>query len=473
MNITSFTNEKIGVSKTNEIDESYTSINQFESTYTNNSYSMYNKVMTEANFKFIALNQIYRDSLRSINAVSSSLVELYRNQIGLGIQTGSVRIYSSVTSSYFYDVPITNAIGKLYAYDNGIDNDLIFYEGFNSYVYTGSVYRSNRYDVKSNGGVVTTGSQLIDTGLSYNIYSTQSFYDIPYISFRNDDNYSLSFWFKPTSSTVDVNELAKQQNICYFVNEETSYPFHFYLTHSSSNVYNLNFNQKVNNSVANYKLPTEVSQNTWNHVNLVKSQSTYDLYLNGTLATSSIFTHPSEFNTSNVRFGGIPTWLDTHNPLKGNVDEIRIYNTNISSSVVTKLSDNEYASLNMYNYTDIGEVWYKNGLVVLNHPSPVVTTIFDNAFNLYYDSTNEINVHEVILNIPRKKFNVSLANSLRKDTTIPQYKDFVFEEWFTPYITKIGMYNKENELIAIASLPYPIKKPKGFDLTFIIRYDII
>lgn len=41
-----------------------------------------------------------------------------------------------------------------------------------------------------------------------------------------------------------------------------------------------------------------------------------------------------------------------------------------------------------------------------------------------------------------------------------------------PYITTIGLYNDENELLAVAKISQPIRKPMSFPITFRIRIDL-
>lgn len=43
---------------------------------------------------------------------------------------------------------------------------------------------------------------------------------------------------------------------------------------------------------------------------------------------------------------------------------------------------------------------------------------------------------------------------------------------FTPYITSLGLYNENQELIAVAKLSKPIKKPSDTDMTFDIQIDL-
>jgi hypothetical protein len=43
---------------------------------------------------------------------------------------------------------------------------------------------------------------------------------------------------------------------------------------------------------------------------------------------------------------------------------------------------------------------------------------------------------------------------------------------FNPYITSIGLYNSNNELLAIGKLAKPIKNEKELDMNFVVRFDV-
>ncbi len=51
------------------------------------------------------------------------------------------------------------------------------------------------------------------------------------------------------------------------------------------------------------------------------------------------------------------------------------------------------------------------------------------------------------------------------------YSNFVTHSAFNPYITSIGLYDDNRELLAVAKLARPIKKPKEYDISFTIRFD--
>ena len=51
------------------------------------------------------------------------------------------------------------------------------------------------------------------------------------------------------------------------------------------------------------------------------------------------------------------------------------------------------------------------------------------------------------------------------------YNNFVTHSEFRPYITKVGLYNDFNELLAIGQLSSPIKNDKDLALGFVVRFD--
>ena len=54
------------------------------------------------------------------------------------------------------------------------------------------------------------------------------------------------------------------------------------------------------------------------------------------------------------------------------------------------------------------------------------------------------------------------------DSTV---KDFATGSFFQPYVTTIGLYNDNNELLMVAKLAKPIMLSPDTDTTFIVRYD--
>ena len=53
----------------------------------------------------------------------------------------------------------------------------------------------------------------------------------------------------------------------------------------------------------------------------------------------------------------------------------------------------------------------------------------------------------------------------------PRYENFVTSSNFSPYVTKIGLYNDFNELIAVGQLSMPIKNDPELSLGIVVRFD--
>jgi len=51
------------------------------------------------------------------------------------------------------------------------------------------------------------------------------------------------------------------------------------------------------------------------------------------------------------------------------------------------------------------------------------------------------------------------------------YQNFTTHSEFGTYVTNIGLYNDERELLIIAKLSKPIKNDKDLPLSFLIRFD--
>ena len=175
----------------------------------------------------------------------------------------------------------------------------------------------------------------------------------------------------------------------------------------------------------------------------------------------------------------------------------------------------------------IGNIFYNQGLVVLTkQPETRLTGSWDISFK----STKTIYEHEYLLIVNPDEFNFSQNPSAVKDvgfeytnitgsdgrlykvntksglrfvkkivqtdsgdildyrytSSRPGYSDWKggFDDWeisgsvdttgsfLTPYITTIGLYDDDMDLVAVAKLPQPIKSEPDFPVNFIVRFDI-
>ena len=170
----------------------------------------------------------------------------------------------------------------------------------------------------------------------------------------------------------------------------------------------------------------------------------------------------------------------------------------------------------------LGNIFYAQGLIVLTE----VENFNTSSFNLYYKSTETIYEHEYLLIVNEDEFNVSQNPSaiinvgketeryitsdgktmsvvtnpgvsyIKKKTILENgnildygYTGSIgntkagFEHYdlsgsvdstgsfLTPFITTIGLYDDNCDLVAVAKLPQPIKSEPDIPVNFIIRFD--
>jgi hypothetical protein len=138
-----------------------------------------------------------------------------------------------------------------------------------------------------------------------------------------------------------------------------------------------------------------------------------------------------------------------------------------------------------------GNIYYDRGLIVLTKDIVEDTTI--ESFELSYRSTMTIYENEVFLSVNENEFNISQnpsaydgTNKIKLKTiqsTIEPTKFGGFGEYdysssvdvtgsyLAPFITTIGLYDNELNMVAVCKLPKPIKSLPDYPLNFIVRFD--
>ena len=142
-----------------------------------------------------------------------------------------------------------------------------------------------------------------------------------------------------------------------------------------------------------------------------------------------------------------------------------------------------------------GNIFYDRGLVVVT--KDVVSGSVLHDFTLNYRSTKTIYENEIFLSVLENEFNVSqnpsavdfngtdfgkikLHNikSSIVNNKFGGFGDYEFSSsvdptgsYLAPYITTIGLYDNELNMVAIAKLPQPIKSLPDYPVNFIIRFD--
>ena len=195
-----------------------------------------------------------------------------------------------------------------------------------------------------------------------------------------------------------------------------------------------------------------------------------------------------------------------------NSDSVIIARIDFNTSTLVTTSDIEIIGLSI-DKLSYGNVFYSDGLIVLTN-----NTLSD-RYRLTYKSTKTIHETEVLVSVNEGQFNYS-QNPSAVDVTLNNSYDFTttavtnafpsqtkkikevldikrketyngttgsiqgtwndyFESsstdptgsYLTPFITTIGLYDNDNNMVAVAKLPKPIKNLPDYDVNFIVRLD--
>lgn len=99
---------------------------------------------------------------------------------------------------------------------------------------------------------------------------------------------------------------------------------------------------------------------------------------------------------------------------------------------------------------------------------------YTGSFNINF--RNEYTVYEnfVKCSVEESEYNLTYNPSLLSERTniSSSLVGFATGSEFRPYVTTIGLYNEQNELLMVAKLGKPIPVSSETDMTFLIKYDI-
>jgi len=142
-----------------------------------------------------------------------------------------------------------------------------------------------------------------------------------------------------------------------------------------------------------------------------------------------------------------------------------------------------------------GNIFYDRGLIVVTRD--VVSGSVLSQFIVRYRSTKTIYENEIFLSVLENEFNVSQNPSAVDfngadfgkiklhniesnliNNKFGGFADYEFSSsvdptgsYLAPYITTIGLYDNELNMVAVAKLPQPIKSLPDYPVNFIIRFD--
>ena len=121
------------------------------------------------------------------------------------------------------------------------------------------------------------------------------------------------------------------------------------------------------------------------------------------------------------------------------------------------------------------------GIIVITHPQfqqilnpySAGSSAFADDFILRYQGTHLIYENEYQCMVDQHEFDVTLNPSARKikSKDSEDLADFATGSHFKPYVTTVGLYNDEGELLVVGKLGQAIRMSDEADTTYVVRFD--
>jgi len=413
-----------------------------------------------------------------------------------------LKIGDSIKNKSFTLSTVTNGVNiNLYSTKNSdicdrnidtasIISDVKFYEGFNEYF---DITRINTKTVNDpiyitgsidfiNGISSTDGTQHpIGKCASFNgsgsfIINTDSIsgnYD------RNND-YAISFFISASTTNTNTQNIITKRpknnnRTPYSITLNSNKKIQF----AAISAGDFRYNTFIDVNQCNYVAVTSSTavSSSWNHVVCQKSGSYLQIYINGTLQSSTSYPNLT-VNNSNFRVdcvgdtyigGWVDPLINTNNFI-GKIDEVRFYNKSLTSTQVNYLANRSITG-SMLQTNVVGNIFEQNGIAVITSPNYIYDNIIQTPYTASYKSTVTRNELTVLVKAGAGDFNLSLNPTLLQDDN-QSYQTYVTGSNFFPYITTIGLYNDFGEMVAIAKLATPIKKRNDVDINFLVQLDL-
>ena len=396
---------------------------------------------------------------------TASVFSMLQRKIGDGIKPASFTIDSIVSGSYASD-KFGNIFDTSYN-TSSIISKVTYYEGFNE---SFNVAR-NKYDsagVTYIPGVTTTTGQQKSLGLAAKFDGGGFISTNIDGAYTRDTDYAISFFICSASAAAPGLILTKASSSI-----TPSFPFRIELVDG-----------KIQYTVAgatNIKCLVTSSvyvTSSWTHIVCQKSGSVIQMYANNVLQGSTTSTFLSQQanpltltaridNKDPLKIGGYST---NSSNLIGSIDEVRIYNKQLTVGQITALNDRTEGGT-VLQTAHVGNIFTKQGLAVLSSADYRVNNILQCPYTASYRSTKTIYELNVLVQLNAGDFNMSSNISLTGDDDI-KYLPFVTGSSFMPYITTIGLYDSNGQLLAVGKLAQAIRNRPDVDMNFLLRIDL-
>lgn len=337
-----------------------------------------------------------------------------------------------------------------------------------------------QYNVDSDGnglyGHVIINDRIQETGYS----------QMRLLNPRVDEDFAISIWVQFSNSGISQSIIDKQHRDRKIVYEKQSGRQHE-IIQPHGNEYNQIITPKFPYQLT--VLPTGKYQfsrsdgavtarltssfagdsNAITNVVIQRSASLLQLYIDGVLEGSMTDPCRSDVhNNADVMLGGdgVNVWPFMY----GKIYSYTHYNRGLSNNDVNIIYGN------YRNSNRVGNVIYDHGQIIASRTQ--FKTVFNpescSLYNVSFESTKTIKELEVCCTVTDADCNVTQNPSARNHSAdwFGSLQAFVTHSNFRPFITTVGVYNDQGQLLMVGKPAQPIPKIPGLDMTFVLKTHI-
>jgi hypothetical protein len=158
----------------------------------------------------------------------------------------------------------------------------------------------------------------------------------------------------------------------------------------------------------------------------------------------------------------------------GSMSNLMIFNEAKSSEQIQNIKDN------FNNSPYVGNIFYSQGIATVTHPKyqyiakPGLNSNNSGSFNsINFNGSHTIYENEYQCTVEAHEYNYSNNVSTRKiqSDQHANLDNFATGSIWAPYVTTIGLYDDNHELLVVGKLGQPIKMSGETDTTLVIKWD--
>jgi len=296
-------------------------------------------------------------------------------------------------------------------------------------------------------------------------------------NFNPEEDFTISFFINPVSASGYIASKSTTKTLIktpinektyttgssqpFNVREKNQYPFEIFIDDSQ----NLNFRKSDGVNTPTITVP--IATGSLHHVICMSSASVMEIWMSGSKISSTTDTTTGQTeNQANLYLGSKG---EISNYYTGSLSNFIIFNSSRTENQIKNLS----SSLDGNPY--VGNIFYSNGIATITHPKhqntiakPTTRPLELSFLNIHPIYENE---YQCTIKADEYNFTHNISTRKIKSDQKPDLANFATGSQFKPYVTTVGLYNEDNELLVVGKLGQPIRMSDETDTTFAIRWD--